>query len=146
MKETKNIKKSHKLPEKFKNYSQEISQASYKNLNKYADTYNVILSSEINQIQTEIPEENLKNLEKFTSEQVAAIIEEEYEGNDEKKNLIKLTKSQLDEMISHVEKCDIKNLENENEEDIEMKDFSQNKDNKAYIKNKTKNDEKIQKI
>ena len=63
-----------------------------------------------------------------------------------KKNLIKLTKSQLDEMISHVEKCDIKNLENENEEDIEMKDFSQNKDNKAYIKNKTKNDEKIQKI
>ena len=45
IKAPKKPKKSNKLPEKFKNYCQEITQPSYKNLNKYIDIYNVLNKS-----------------------------------------------------------------------------------------------------
>lgn len=52
-----------------------------------------------------------------------------------------MTNTQLDEMISHIEKCNINEYEKEGEEEIEMNDYSQNNGNKSCLKRNTKNDE-----
>ena len=134
MKETKKHK-NHIKPEKYKNYSQEISQLSYTNLNKYTDIYNVIVSSR-NKPNTKW--NSRRKFKKFGKVYIRTIIEEEYEGYDEKKN--KMTNTQLDEMISRIEKWDINKYENEDEEDIEMNYYSQNKANKNSIKRNSKKD------
>ena len=69
-------------------------------MDKYTDIYNIILSSDINKIEKDIPAEDIKNLEKFTLEQVIAIIQEEYEGFDDDKTYKRLTKENINDMIS----------------------------------------------
>lgn len=140
-------KKNKKLPEKFKNYSQEINQTLYNSLDKYTDIYNIILSSDINKMEKDIPAEDIKNLEKFTLEQVIAIIQEEYEGFDDDKTYKRLTKENINDMISRLDKFDISKYEQEADEDIEMIEQIEKKESKSNntILNSKENTEENQK-
>lgn len=116
----KNKIKKKKLPEKFKNYTEEVSQPSCINLDKYNEIYKVIITSEINQINTELSNDNIKNLEKYSLEQVSTIIDEEFEGNEEIYKNKKMTKKQMDEMISHIDSLQINKYEHDSDEDLEI--------------------------
>ena len=139
-KKTKKKNNKNKIPEKFKNYTQDINlDNEFTFPEEYLKIHEQMLDIDLNQPNKLITKDEMSYLEKITKEQCLEVLKVELEENDIKiKNKIPPNKQELDKIISDSDKFNM-DLDIEKDDNIEDSNKTINKDIKKSSINNLEN-------